>query len=137
MSEPPHEQPNAETTEAEGPRRIAAARDPAFVRLSADVSFANVIGGDVDVALLLRQTVYRDIVMGEGEQPSEVKGGKTLVEVGRLRIPMESATFLAFNILNVCAAEDVYALEAFDANVQRIREVILQADSEGTDLDAE
>ena len=109
----------------------------AFVRVIADVSFANVIGRELDVALLLRQTVYRDIVMGEGEQPAEVRGAKTLIEVGRLRMPVDSATFLAFNILQACAEEDLYLAEEFDTNIQRIREAILEADSKATTTDAE
>ncbi|HMC90828.1 MAG TPA: hypothetical protein VKI45_00070 [Allosphingosinicella sp.] len=123
----------AETPEPEGPRRINATKDPSFARIHADVSFANFIGGDVDISLLLRQTVYRDILMGEEEQPTEVKGAKTIVEVGRLRMPADSATFLAFNILFACAREDLYDVAMFDMNANRIREAIIEAAPETGD----
>jgi hypothetical protein len=75
--------------------------------------------------------------MGEEDQPAEVKGGKTLIEVGRLRMPADSATYLAFNILYACAGEDLYVVDDFDANIQRIREAILEADSKETATNAE
>lgn len=105
---------------------VNPSRDPSFVRLSADLTFASVIESEVDIALLLRQMAYRDIVMGDGDLPTELKGGKMLVETGRLRMPAESATFLAFNILQACAVEGLYDLESFEKNMEQLRKLILE-----------
>lgn len=105
-------------------------RDPSFTRVGADVSFATVIGGDLDIALMARQAIYRDVLMGKDEQPEGMSTAKTLVEVARLRMPAQSAMLMAFHIFGSCAGAGLLDLENFDENILVIRAAIIAADEE-------
>ena len=100
---------------------LTAQRDPSFLRISADVSFAALIGSDIDIALIQRQAQYRNITMGPQEQPVALVASKTLYEVGRLRMPVESAMLLAFNIFGACATGGLIDLENFEQNLDVVR----------------
>lgn len=120
----------SELGESNEPKGVRAVRDAAFVRISADVSLAQHIGNEVDIALMVRQIVYKDIIMGAEEQPVEVVGGRTLAEVARLRMPLESSANLALNILRECAVSGLLSLEGFDLNIGRVRQLIIDQDAD-------
>lgn len=119
---------NSKTKLPAQPKGIMAARDPSFTRIAADVSMTHVVQQDVDVALMVRQAAYKDIIMGDDDQPREVVGGMTLLEVARLRMPGHSAMLLAFNLLRSCAEADFFEIENFEEAISDIREMIVKAD---------
>jgi len=121
-------------SDAQGKSSVATVnRDSAFVRVGADVSFAALFNDDIDITLLVRQALYRNIVMGENEQPSDVKVAKTLVEVARLRMPASSAMLMALNVLGACASAGIVELEGFEENIELIRKAIIEADADEED----
>lgn len=105
-------------------------RDPSFTRVAADVSFATTMGDDVDIALMIRQAVYRDVVMGEDDQPEEVSVSRALIEVARLRMPAQGAMLMALQIFEGCAVNGGLDLDNFDENIADIRAAIVKADKE-------
>ena len=118
----------AEREEDDGTFTRRVEKDPGFARYYADSSTVHAIGAEIELAYLSIAPTLQEITWRQGStQPVSVKSGGPVAELCRIRLDVEAASNLAFNILLLLTKCGEVPFEAVEKNLQIMKQEINDA----------